>query len=890
MTDRARARERSRPVTTGLPAGAVSWRGGRGRAGEPAPSSVSLTSGWQLASTEPGACATPADVQTLLAGHGGTAAVRWRRAVVPGTVAVAVGPADLDAHEPYDALDWWYRVSVPRAAFPDGGAARQRVRFDGLATLAEVWWNGERVLESRDMFVAHEIDVTDLVEDENELMIVFRSLAAALSARRPRPRWKTKLVEQQQIRWFRTTLLGRVPGWTPRIAPVGPWRAVWAESVAVLDVETLDVRARIENGVGVVEVSATVSDVASGGGSAAGGTATGSTPVSAVLRVAGERFPLAVEPGGTGRLSVRGTARVRSPALWWPATHGEPALHECSLEIRRGDDVVLVDCGRVGFRDVRVDGSEGDIRFVVNGVPVFCRGSCWTTNDIVSLVGDPERMRRVLGELARAHGNMIRVGGTMVYESDDFYRACDEFGIMVWQDFMFANMDYPVADADFAALARTEAEQQLRRLGRHASVVAWCGGSEVEQQAAMFGAPREIWSNDFFAETLPALVAEHAPGTPYWPSTPTGGALPFHVGTGLTHYYGIGAYRRPLEDVRLAGVKFTPECLGFSHVPRADNLRLLTPAGAVPPHHPVWKRGVPRDTGPGWDFEDVRDHYLERLYDVHAATLRSDDLERYLALSRVVSGEAMAYAFAEWRRAGDPCGGALTWFWNDFRPGAGWGVVDSDGVPKAAYYHLRRAWAPRCVRLLDRGLDGLVAHVVNDGSTPLVARLELLVLARGRAVVAEGAVAVTVPPASSREVGVEETLGHFLDSTYAYRFGPPRHEAVVARLVSSDADEVVSEDVYRPIRSAMTGAGTPPATSLVRAGPDELTLTLTTDTLLYDVRIDVRDHLPDDDHFCLTPGRPRTVRLRRAGASGRPLEGYVEALNLLEAVRLTEPE
>jgi beta-mannosidase len=160
-------------------------------------------------------------------------------------------------------------------------------------------------------------------------------------------------------------------------------------------------------------------------------------------------------------------------------------------------------------------------------------------------------------------------------------------------------------------------------------VVAFCGGSEVEQQAAMFGAPRESWTNDFFSDSLPRLLAKHAPGAAYWPSTPTGGALPFHVGEGLAHYYGVGAYRRPLEDVRLARVKFTPECLGFSNVPEGENLRKLSEAGTVPPHDPAWKRGVPRDTGPGWDFEDVRDHYLERLYGIDAAELRS-----WRALSR----------------------------------------------------------------------------------------------------------------------------------------------------------------------------------------------------------------------------------------------------------------
>lgn len=800
----------------------------------------------------------------------------WRDVVVPGTVASSLGPVDFDAHPPYDACDWWYRVSVPRSAWAGAAPLRRRLRFDGLATLAEVWWNGERVLVSWDMFVAYDVDVTDLVDETNELVIVFRSLDAALAVRRPRPRWKTKLVEQQQLRWFRTTLLGRIPAWTPRIAPVGPWRPVWAESIALVDVERFDLRTRVESGQGIVDVEARIVPIES-------------ELRSATLRVADAEGALTLEPSDDGAWIARGSVRLANAPLWWPATHGEPALHACAVEARTSKGAVTIDCGRVGFRDVRIDDAGGGIRVLVNGVPVFCRGSCWTTSDIVSLAGDPERTRRLLRLLAEAHGNMVRVGGTMVYETDDFYRACDELGIMVWQDFMFANMDYPVADAAFAELLRTEAEQQIRRLGRHPSLVAWCGGSEIEQQAAMFGASQEIWSNDFFSEVLPSLLAEHAPGAPYWPSTPTGGALPFQVGTGLAHYYGVGAYRRPLEDVRLASVKFAPECLGFSHVPRAENLKKLGPTGAATPHHPAWKRGVPRDTGPGWDFEDVRDHYLEQLYDVRAVALRSTDLERYLALSRVVTGEVMGHAFSEWRRAADPCGGALTWFWHDLRPGAGWGLIDSDVMPKAAYYHLRRAWAPRCVRLLDRGLDGLVAMVANDRLSPLAAELELLVLARGRVVVAQATVDVVVSPAGTHEVGVEDSLGHFLDSTYAYRFGPPRHEAVVARLVSTDTHEVLSEDVYRPVRSAMTPALSPPRAVLSREAGGDLELTLESETLLYDVRVEVRDYLPVDDHFCLTPGRPRVVRLRKVSDSGRPFEGYVEALNLQDPLRLEEP-
>jgi beta-mannosidase len=605
----------------------------------------------------------------------------------------------------------------------------------------------------------------------------------------------------------------------------------------------------------------------------------------ASVRVGGTTLPLEVD-SNDGMWTLGGSVEFPDAALWWPATHGAPTLHECEVQILTSVGSVVLEGGPVGFRDLQLDRRNGRIQFVVNGVPIFCRGSCWTTNDIVSLVGSPEGMRNTLRLVADANANMIRVGGTMVYESDDFYRSCDELGLMVWQDFMFANMDYPVDDAAFAESARAEAEQQLRRLARHPSVVAFCGGSEVEQQAAMFGAPREIWSNDLFSSTLPRLVEMCAPGTPYWPSTPTGGSLPFHVGEGLAHYYGVGAYKRPLDDVRLAGVKFTPECLGFSNVPESPNLQGLTPAGAPPPHHPAWKAGVPRDSGTGWDFEDVRDHYLKLLYAVDPVQLRSEDLPRYLELSRLVSGEVMERVFSEWRRGDDPCGGALTWFLNDLRPGAGWGLVDSTGNPKTVLYYLRRAWAPRCVRLLDRGLDGLVALLVNEVAEPLDAEIEFLAIGRGGAVITTTRRQSQVPPRSSLEMAVENAFGHFVDSSYSYRFGPPRYEAIVVRLLVNGGESMVSEDVYRVDRTRVTPASAMDAQ--VQRGPGgALSVTLATDTTLYDIRLDVRDYRATDSHFCLTPGQRVVLQLHKtAGKAARSFQGYVEASNLQEAVRL----
>jgi beta-mannosidase len=176
------------------------------------------------------------------------------------------------------------------------------------------------------------------------------------------------------------------------------------------------------------------------------------------------------------------------------------------------------------------------VRFVVNGVPVFCRGSCWTPLDIRALRAEPAKLREELVRVRESGANMLRIPGNTLYESEDFYRLCDELGILVWQDFMFANLDYPARDAQFVAEVEDEARALLARLHRHPSIAVYCGGSEVAQQAAMLGLPASVWANDIFTQRLPALCEALHPGVPYFPSTPWGGALPLHPGDGIAHY------------------------------------------------------------------------------------------------------------------------------------------------------------------------------------------------------------------------------------------------------------------------------------------------------------------------------------------------------------------
>jgi len=821
---------------------------------------IELNRDWQLAATAPGACADPAQALAQ--------ALAWREAIVPGTVASSLG-ADLAQPQPFDASDWWYRCTF---AAPQPGPLR--LRLDGLATLAEVWLNGALLLTTDNMYVAHCIDLGPHLRIENELAICFRSLDAALAARRPRPRWKTALVNHQQLRWFRTTLLGRMPGWTPALTAVGPWKKIALECPGFVDVLAFDLQTRAQAGVATLELSARLHSA--------------HEITSACIVLGAKRYPLSpIRDDAQTTLNAR--LELPEQPLWWPHTHGAPALVDCRLEITSGSDSARIDCGRVGFKDMQIlrasDTGAERVQFQVNGTPVFCRGACWTNSDLKSLTGTPQQLRETLTLARDAGANMLRIGGTMIYESDEFYTLCDELGILVWQDFMFANMDYPVADAQFAANIEREVRQQLQRLQRHPCMAVYCGGSEIEQQAAMLGLPADEWTQPFFTDTLPALCAQLHGGIPYFRNSPCEGALPFHAASGIAHYYGVGAYRRPLDDARRARVKFSAESLGLSNVPEPETVALML-NGALPvPHHPAWKAGVPRDNGAGLDFEDVRDHYLAQLFELDPIKLRSTDPERYYALSRAVSGEVMKRVYAEWRRPQSECGGALVWFLKDLRPGAGWGVIDSENRPKAVYHALKRSWARQSLHITDEGLDGLYLHIVNEHGEPLAASVELEVFQAGRILIASATQALTIAPHAAATLQSDALLAHFSDLTYAYRFGPPRHDTVIARLRCARTGATLSEDFYFPQGLSLPCQDNAELLTETRLEADgSVITTLESNCLLQTVNITSGGYTVDDNYFHLAPHQRKRIRFSPAPGPAKKFKAYLSALNLRESI------
>ncbi len=813
---------------------------------------------WVCTSTAPGVAGHPGELEDE---H-----LDWIPTVVPGTAAGALRAAGEWSwgHEDQallDGRDWWFRT---RLAAP-GGSGPWELCFGGLATLADVWLNGEHLAHSENMFVPVTIELGQLPASL-ELIIRCAALDARLATRHPRPRFKSRLVRSQALRWYRTTLLGRMPGWSRWAAPVGPWRPVTlAARPAYGAIEDLTLDAQcLPDGGGEVRVAFVLR----------GGER---PPRRALLEVDGVSAPLGLlpVPGGTAAVGHLTLAQVKR---WWPHTHGPQPLSTVTVDLD-GDRREL---RRVGFRTIELDRDDGAFTLRVNGRELFCRGVTWGPADAVSLTaGEAEQTAEL--ELVRDAGlNLVRLGGYGVYADAGFWDRCDALGIMVWQDCMIAAVDPPDEEAWLDELA-AELRAQFGALQGRPSLVMACGSSETYQQGSMLGLEPERYRSEVLESWIPEQLRAIVPDIPYVPSSPSGGEPPIRTDEGVTHYFGVGAYLRSPEDARLAGVRFAAECLSFANPPERATVERVYGSAAAAGHDPRWKLAVARDAGTSWDFEDVRDHYVRELFGVDPLRIRYGDPEHALDLGRAAVVELVGRVLGDWRDAGSGCAGAVMLAWRDLWPGAGWGVLDADGIPKAAFYALARASAPRAIILRDRGLNGLVADVFNDGPDPLegTLRLSLFDAAGVETEVAEQSLALAAHAQGSYEASV--LLGGFRDLTAAFRFSPSWPDAVSVRLSAADG-ALLGRAVFLPGGCARPRNADVGLRAVARpAGPGAWELTVSTERLATFVSVDAPGLIPSDSWFHLAPGESVELLLR---GEAEP-RGVVRALNSTASARIT---
>ncbi|WP_226345633.1 glycosyl hydrolase 2 galactose-binding domain-containing protein [Agilicoccus flavus] len=805
---------------------------------------------WQVTRVTPGSAVdSPTGVRSLSAGD-------WVDAVVPGSLGAgetgqrwgrdSVARADDDA--------WWFR-----AAFTSSGDDDLDLVWDRVATYARFFVDGRSVGSSDSAFRTYRVPV-DIPPGHHELLLRIAPLHETPVPRTPRERWRSSLVPDRSLRRRRTPLLGRFPTWAGAAPPVGILGSCKIHRRGLGSVRRLT--ARLDEHVGRVDL-----DVVD-------------PRETLTFFVDGTRVVPDRTAGPDG--ADRATLVIPGARLWWPHTHGEPTTYR--IEVRDGDDVVL--SRDIGFRTVEVDRREGRFGLRVNGVEVFVRGACWVPPDPWGWTPAVDAVVDDLAALAAAGLNLVRVTGTGTYECDAFWDATGRAGFLVWQDVMLGTFD-PPSDAAWLADFADELGDRLSPLQGRPGLVVVCGGSETEQQPTLLGRSRDESRMPAIHEVVPRAVADILPGVVHVESSPSGGPLPISIDEGVSHYFGVGAYRRGLDDARSARVSFASESLAFSTPAERADLEASFGSGdaAHLDDDPAWRRGVPADRGVDWDFQDVTRHYVDLLFPRAAAAA---DADRLLDLQRAAVTHAMTASMAAWRSGETPTRGAVVLSHRDLARGPGWGLLDHRGAPKAPLLALRDVCAPVALLLLDLGLDGPVAWAVNDSERSVTGRLALRAYGRGDLPAQEAHLPLEVPARAARRVHAQAALGGFRDLTWAWRFGEPTYRFLRATWTMPGTPEPIADTtmLLGPLDRLVAPQPTQLLHAVHRASGGVSHVEVSAPNGAAFVHLEAPGARPDSGWFHLAPGQTRSIAVRSRGAE--PPGGlFVRALSSATTVSVT---
>jgi beta-mannosidase len=472
---------------------------------------------------------------------------------------------------------------------------------------------------------------------------------------------------------------------------------------------------------------------------------------------------------------------IDKPQLWWTHDLGDPALYLLQVELLRESLVLDTITDEVGIRTLALDQSPDPdepgtrfFRFVLNGVPLFARGTDWIPAD--SFVGavSPERYATLLDLAREGNNTMLRVWGGGIYEHETFYDECDRLGILVWQDFMFACAAYP-EDAAMQAEVIAEARYQVRRLRHHPCLALWCGNNENQW---LYGNMRwqdpaaRVPGHLYYSQILPRVVAELDGRTPYWPGSPYGGNDHNSMEDGDRHNWDVWHGSRPRHFGEEPRTDHTPQ--GVSYVHYAEDMgRFLSEFGMhAAPVLESLRRCVPADLlyhhSPSMDHHN-KDNPKDKGDNLMAATTGLPrDLDEYVDFSMIAQAEGLKFGVEHFRRRFPHCAGALVWQFNDCWPVLSWSVMDYYGFGKAGYYYLKRAYAPVIATFREDSSGGTELWVTNNRRQDLTDAIEVMHGSFEGDLVWRERVSVSCPSSSSRRVAfwprdkVEASPRHYL--------------------------------------------------------------------------------------------------------------------------------
>ena len=562
--------------------------------------------------------------------------------------------------------------------------AHQILRFEGVDTVADIRLNGVLLSHVENMHRTFEFDTAGLLHSgENLLEVTFYSPT----------RWIREKYEENPAEGSSDAMRGFANlrkahcmfgwDWGPHLPDAGLWRPVTLQGVDGARLPNVLVRQRHEDGKVTLSIQ----------------------PQMDYVEAEGIAYTVEVTDPQGNTQKWEGSPEevvVEQPQLWWPHGYGEQPLYTVKVTAYAGDRELDSWQRRIGLRTMTIarekDAHGESFAHEVNGVQIFAMGADYIPEDNIFPRVTPERTRKLLEQCVAANFNCVRVWGGGAYPSDEFYDACDELGLMVWQDFMFACAVYNLTP-DFAENIREEVKDNVRRLRHHTSLGLWCGNNEMEmfvdQGEWVLNKRQKADYIRMYEYLIPEVLVTEDPDTFYWPASPSSGGGfddPNDPTRGDVHYWSVWHGQLPFAEYRKHQFRYLSE-FGFESLPCLSTVKTFAEPedwnlfSYVMEKHQRCARG-----------SMLTMSYLQQTY------LYPTDFETTLYASQLLQADAIRYGVEHFRRIRGVCMGAVYWQLNDCWPVASWASIDYTGRWKALHYYAKRFFAPVLLSCCEEGM------------------------------------------------------------------------------------------------------------------------------------------------------------------------------------------
>ena len=596
-----------------------------------------------------------------------------------------------------------------------------RLHCDGLDTIATIFINGQKLADTDNMFRTYEFDIKPLLKKgHNHIKIHFASPLRYQEQMDAKKIPMQGLVEPMRLTtggWIRKSPCNFGWDWGPKLPTSGIWRNI--EIIAYDDIRLEEVvcqQTHHADAKVTLEVTATLNQPQS------------DSTLSIILTDPNSEL-IAEQVLSDHHTHLTAQFSIQNPQLWWPHSLGQQPLYHVQVILKDKHNKILEQqTKRIGLRTLTLerhaDNYGETFHFACNGKAFFSKGANWIPLTPFPAKASHVDYQKLIQMASAANMNMLRVWGGGIYEEDIFYDTCDELGIVVWQDFMFACGTYPGGDADFLANVKAEAYDNVRRLRHHACIALWCGNNELEQCIPHHQSWLEAMSWDdyknLFDKLLPDVVAELSPTTPYWPSSPhspTGDRENWeNPDCGDTHLWAVWHGREPFEWYYSRYDRFCSE-FGFQSFPSPQIINEITIAEDRDLLSPVMQHHQRCHIGNG-----AIKHYMDAWFN------EPDSFDNLLWLSQILQGVAMQVAIEHWRRQTPRTMGTLYWQFNSLWPAPTWSSLDWKGGWKALHYMAKRFYEPLLVSLFYKKEEAVVElHLSNDHLSTQSATLHIAI-------------------------------------------------------------------------------------------------------------------------------------------------------------------